>query len=160
MDLFNLHLIGGPSCDQSLVSDTTIFPVHFFLSLLQTKPLEAKALLEAGVAQGTVVFPCGTNDLEYDSTFRLSLQMHDELRPEFGPDILLCQQRYGAEPATPVRELETFPYSYTLDLLERLAAGTPPLFYYWAVLFLTELYHPEDDFFGRNDLVDYPTPKS
>jgi hypothetical protein len=158
MDLFNLHLISGPSCDQSLVPDTTTFPVHFFLSLLQTKPLEAKALLEAGVAQGTVVFPCGTNDLEYDSTFRLSLQLHDELGPELGPDVLLCQQCYGAEPAKPVRELETFPYAYTLGLLDRLAAGTPPLFYHWAVLFLKELYHPGDDDWGQNHLVDYPTP--
>jgi len=155
MDLHNLSLIHGPSSDQALFEESTSFPALYFLSLLQSKPLEAKALLEDGVAQGTVVFPFGTNDLEFDSVFRNSLTLHNGS----GPDIQLCQQRYGLEPVEAVHQMDSFPYTYCLQLLDRLAAGTPPLFYHWAVGFLHEFLDPRAADWEYDRLVDYPTPE-
>lgn len=160
MDTLNFSLIPGGIKRPTPKQEATRFPVFHFMTICPTFPLEAKALLEEGVANGTVLFPLGTDDRDLDHCFRMSMSyMADPTScgqcP--GPDLELCQSIYGNGPQeTLLKGLSRFPYTYTLTLLDRLAQGVPPLYRIWAEEILTDLYNPDCAETGLNPLVAYP----
>jgi hypothetical protein len=160
MDTINFHLVHGGVNRPSPEQEATRFPLQLFLAIYKTFPLEAKALLEAGVANGTVLFTLGTDDRDLDGCFRTSmLYMADPqcMNQCLGPDLELCQGTFGEGPTDELWQgLDRFPYSFTLKLLDRLGQGVPPLYRIWAESILMDLYSPYCVETGDNHLVEYP----
>lgn len=118
----------------------TVFPLDRFLLLVQTEPLEAKAVLAAALASGSISFPRGTSEHSLYQWIVNDLLRGKE-RDE-GEDTPLLRQRY--QPLTSLaseqQQCSGFPYAFVQQLLERLAQGEHPLFLRSATALLGELF--------------------
>jgi len=104
------------------------FQLEPFARLVETEPLEARAVLDAAVADGSIVFPLGTSDrTHYRWIVGVIL---DRKEGDTGEDTPVLRERYSPLLTLPSEDLggEGFPYSFVRELLGRLAQGEHPLF--------------------------------
>jgi hypothetical protein len=128
------------------------FPFEPFMRLVATEPLEAKAVLDAAVADGSVFFPHGTSEHScYGCIVRalLARKEHDT-----GEDTPMLKERYAPMLALPSESANNkgFPYAFVCELLERLAQGEHPLFFHESVSVIRSLF--ESDPGAADDKLD------
>jgi len=126
------------------------FDVAQFLQGLQCFPLEARARLEAAVADGSISFPNGTcARTDYAAVAQMGWKGNacDPLIE----DLSSLSERYGPLLELPSETLRRtgFPYAFVLDLLGKLAQGQHPAFVTGACCYITAEFDnacwPESD---------------